>query len=350
MAQSTIPTFGFDIGDKDTQFCLLPVDGSEALAEGRVGTTPARFGAFVATQPRSRIVLEAGTHSAWMCRLAQEAGHEVFVANPRKLSFISKNDRKSDRIDARSLAKVGRYDPELLYPIRHRGEDAQRDLIVLRSRDALVTARTKLVNAARGLVKPLGMRIRKCSTPTFAKVARESLSEEVADLVSPLLDTIEEMSRRIRKMDKEVDELAERKYPETLSLRQVHGVGSLTALAYVLTLEQPEFFRKSRDVGAFLGLVPRRDQSGESDRQLRITKAGDGFLRRLLVQSAQFILGPFGKDSDLRRRGLSRAERGGKIGKRKAVVATARKLAVLLHSLWRSGEEYEPLRCSRTAE
>lgn len=349
MAQSTIPTLGFDIGDRTTHFCILPVDGSEPLAEGTVSTTPARFGAFLATQPRSRVVFEVGTHSPWMCRLAQGAGHEVFVANARKLGFISNNDRKSDRIDARSLARFGRFDPELLCPIRHRGEEAHRDLLALRARDALVQTRAKLVNVVRGLVKPLGMRIRKCATAAFAKAARESLTGEVAARLSPILDTIEEVSRRIRGMDKEIEELAEEKYPETKALRQVRGVGALTALAYILTLEQPELFRKSRDVGAFLGLVPRRDQSGESDRQLRITKAGDGFLRRLLVQSAHYILGPFGEDSDLRRRGLSRAELGGKIGKKKAVIATARKLAVLLHSLWRSGEEYDPLRCSRVA-
>lgn len=349
MAQSTIPTLGIDIGDRTTHFCILPVDGNEPLAEGVVRTTPARFGAFLAAQPRSRVILEVGTHSPWMCRLAQKAGHEVFVANPRMLGFITKNNRKSDRIDALALARFGRFDPELLSPIRHRGEQAHRDLLVLRARDALVQTRTKLVNVARGLVKPLGMRIRKCSTATFAKAARESLAGEVTALLSPILDTIEGVSRRIREMDKEINELADRKYPETKALRQIHGVGALTGLAYVLILEQPEFFRKSRDVGAYLGLVPRRDQSGESDPQLRITKAGDGFLRRLLVQSAQYILGPFGEDSDLRRGGLSRAERGGKIGKRKAVVATARKLAVLLHSLWRSGEEYEPLRCSMIA-
>jgi transposase len=346
MAQSTIPTLGIDIGDRTSHFCILPVDGSAPLAEGVVPTTPARFGAFLAAQPRSRVILEVGTHSPWMWRQAQKAGHEVFVANARKLGFISNNDRKSDRIDALSLARFGRFDPDLLCPIRHRGEEAHRDLLTLRARDALVQTRAKLVNVARGLVKPLGMRIRKCSTATFAKAARESLAGEVTAFLTPILDTIEEVTRRIRKMDREIEELADRKYPETKVLRQIPGVGALTALAYVLTLEQPELFRKSRDVGAFLGLVPRRDQSGESDRQLRITKAGDGFLRRLLVQSAQYILGPFGEDSDLRRRGLCRAERGGKIGKRKAVIATARKLAVLLHSLWRSGEEYEPLRSS----
>ncbi|MHC4934173.1 MAG: IS110 family RNA-guided transposase [Planctomycetota bacterium] len=349
MAHSTIPTLGFDIGDRYTHFCLLPVDGGDPLAEGRVRTTPAQFGAFLVSQPRSRVILEVGTHSPWMCRLAQEADHEVYVANPRELSFISKNDRKSDETDAMRLARVGRYDPELLRPIRHRGEEAQRDRLVLRTRDTLVAARTKMVNAIRGLVKSLGMRVKKCSTASFAKAARESLAGEFAVLLAPVLDTIEDVTRRVRGMDREIEELAGRKYPETKALRQVRGVGALTALAFVLTLEQPEHFQRSRDVGPFLGLVPRRDQSGESDRQLRITKAGDGFLRRLLVQSSQYILGPFGEDSDLRRRGLALAERGGKAGKRRAVVATARKLAVLLHALWRSGEEYEPLRCSGAA-
>lgn len=349
MAQSTIPTLGFDIGDRFTHFCLLPVEGDEPRAEGRIRTTPAHFSSYLQTQPRSRVIFEVGTHSPWMCRLAQELGHEVFVANPRELSFISKSLRKSDRMDARSLARVGRFDPDLLHPIRHRGEEAQRGRLTLRARDTLVATRTRMVNAVRGLVKSLGARVKKCSAASFAKAARESLSGEITALLTPVLDTIEDVTRRIRGMDREIEDLADRKYPETKALRQVRGVGALTALAFVLTLEQPEFFRKSRDVGAYLGLVPRRDQSGDSDRQLRITKAGDGFLRRLLVQSAHYILGPFGEDSDLRRRGLLLAERGGKAGKKRAVIATARKLAVLLHSLWRSDEEYEPLRCSSAA-
>ena len=126
-------------------------------------------------------------------------------------------------------------------------------------------------------------------------------------------------------------------------MRQVKGVGPITALAYGLTLENAEHFAKSRAVGPYLGLVPKQEDSGESQPQLGISKAGDTMVRKLLVGSAHYILGPFGPDTDLRGYGLRLCERGGKNAKKRAAVAVARKLAVLLHRLWVSGEVYEPL-------
>jgi len=141
----------------------------------------------------------------------------------------------------------------------------------------------------------------------------------------------------------QVKKISEEKYPETELLRAIKGVGPITALAFVLILEDPERFSKSRQVGSFIGLTPSRDQSGEIDKQLRITKAGNPLLRRLLVGAAQYILGPFGEACDLRRFGLKLSARGGKNAKRRAVVAVARKLTVLLYRLWRHGEIYGPL-------
>jgi transposase len=161
--------------------------------------------------------------------------------------------------------------------------------------------------------------------------------------LEPLLETIASMTERIREYDRELQTLASELYPETKLLQQVHGVGTLTALAFVLTLEDPSRFATSRVVGAYLGLVPGKDQSGERDPQKGISKRGNGLLRKLLVGSAHRILGPFGEDSDLRRHGLKIAERGGKNAKKRAVVAVARKLSVLLHRLWVGGEVYEPL-------
>jgi len=282
--------------------------------------------------------------------LLESHGHRVFVANPRRMESIRKNKRKNDKVDARRLARLLRADPELLYPICHRGVEARHDLLLLRARDALVSARTKLVNCVRGLAKSVGGRVPTCSAESFHKAAEEVLPEDVREALLPLVVQIEVMTARIRKYDEEVKLLAEQKYPETGALRQPKGVGVLTSLAYVLTLEKPERFRKSRDVGPYLGLVPKQDDSGESSKQLRITKTGDRMLRRLLVGSAHYILGPFGEDSDLRRFGLKLAARGGKNAKRRAVVAVARKLAVLLHRLWLTGEAYEPLRNTRLQE
>jgi transposase len=158
------------------------------------------------------------------------------------------------------------------------------------------------------------------------------------------------LTERVRQYDRKLEAVSKEHYPETELLRQVEGVGPLTALTFVLTLEDPYRFEKSRSVGAYLGLVPARDQSGDRDPQKRISKEGDQRLRKLLVSGAHYILGPFGSDSDLRRHGEKIASRGGKNAKNQAVVAVARKLSVLLHSLWISAEVYEPLRNTHRRE
>jgi transposase len=315
-----------------------------------LATTQKEFGAHFEILPKTTIALEVGTHSAWVSALLESYGHEVVVANPRKMESIHKNRRKNDKVDARTLARLLRADPELLYPIRHRGAEARQDLVMLRARDALVSARTKLVNTTRGLVKSVGGRLPKCSTDSFHKRAAECIPEGLQAALAPLLAQIELLTAQLREYDVKVSRMADKKYSETMMLKQVGGVGDLTSVAYILTLEKKERFEKSRDVGSYLGMIPRQDDSGESSPQLRITKTGDKMLRRLLVGSAHYILGPFGEDCDLRRFGMKLAERGGKNAKKRAVVAVARKLAVLLHRLWVTGEEYEPLRQARLQE
>jgi transposase len=231
-----------------------------------------------------------------------------------------------------------------LYPLRHRGQESQAHLAIIRSRQALVGCRTQLVNHVRGAVKSFGARLPKCPARSFHNRAPEHIPEALLSALGPILEQIGSLTERIRQYDRELQIVAKERYPETDLLRQVEGVGPLTALTFVLTLEDPHRFEKSRCVGAYLGLVPAQDQSGDRDPQKRISKEGDEMLRKLLVGSAHYILGPFGSDSDLRRHGEKLASRGGKNAKKRAVVATARKLAVLLHSLWISAEVYEPLR------
>ena len=190
----------------------------------------------------------------------------------------------------------------------------------------------------RCVVKSFGERVSKCSTSCFHRRANEELSTELLEVLSPVLESIEELSSKITEYDKRIKKISTEKYPETAILRAVAGVGPITALAYVLTLEDPKRFKKSRDVGPFLGLVPRRDQSGDMDKQLPITKAGDVALRRLLVGCAQYILGAFGPECELREFGLKLADRGWKNAKRRV----ARKLAVLLHRLWIDEAIYDP--------
>jgi transposase len=323
----------------------VDTDSGEVIEEGRVRTTPeALRRRFFSEQRPLRIAIEAGTHSPWVSRVLEECGHEVLVANPRKVRLIYSNKRKTDEIDAENLARLARVDPKLLYPLKHRGEDSQAHLAIIRSREALVNARTQLVNHVRGTVKSFGARLPKCPAVSFHKKVVEHIPEALWPAVEPILETIGSLTERIREYDRQLEMVCQEHYPETKLLRQVEGVGVLTALTFVLTLEDPYRFEKSRTVGAYLGLVPARDQSGDRDPQRRISKEGDEMLRKLLVGSAHYILGPFGQDSDLRRHGLKIAQRGGKRAKKRAVVAVARKLSVLVHSLWISAEVYEPLR------
>lgn len=340
---------GIDLGDKKSNYCFMD-RGEEFLAEDQLPTTPEAFAAYFEATPKSRIALEVGTHSPWVSSLLESLGHEVYVANPRKMESIKKNKRKNDKNDARTLARLVRADPELLYPIRHRGIEAREDLILLRARDGLVSARTKLINCVRGLVKSVGGRVPKCSADSFHKQAEGAIPESIRGMLLPIVEQVAVMTAQIRKFDGQVEEMAGKKYPETTLLRQVEGVGAITSLAYLLTLERPERFEKSRDVGPYLGLVPKQGDSGETTKQLRITKTGDTMVRRLLVTSSQYILGPFGPDTDLRRFGMKLSARGGKNAKKRAVTAVARKLAVLLHRLWVTAEEYEPLRNARLEE
>ena len=293
--------------------------------------------------------METGTHSPWVSRLLTALGHEVIVAHAQKVRLIVKSRRKDDRLDARTLARLARIDPELLSPVQHRSAQAQLHLAEIRARAALVSTRTALVNAARGLVKSYGERLRRCGTQQFGLETASGLSTGLREALEPLLREVESLSERIKEYDRRIEKMAKETYPETALLQQVKGVGEVIATTYVLTIEDPQRFRKSRDAGCFVGLQPGRRNSGESEPQLHISKEGDEYLRTLLVQGAHYILGPFGEDSDLRRWGQKLSARGGKNAKKRAVVAVARKLAVLLHRLWVSGEVYEPLHNAQKA-
>lgn len=335
-------TIGLDVGDKHTVGCVLGASG-EVLETFRIATTPGAVRRTMEGFGRCRVALEVGTHSPWMSRLIEEAGHDLIIANPRRVRLIAENDSKTDDVDAELLARLARVDPELLKPIVHRGAQAQRDRILILARDGLVRSRTQFINQVRGFAKSLGHRMPRSSSEAFSKRVRERYPEELFPGQSTMLELIERLTSEIAAMDREIERLCQEQYPETGVMRQVTGVGALTSLTFVLTIEDPSRFEKSRAVGAYVGLRPRMRQSGEQQPQLRITKAGDALLRRYLVGAAQYILGPFGPDTELRRFGLKLAERGGKAAKKRAVVAVARKLAVLLHRLWVTGEAYAPL-------
>jgi len=341
-------TIGVDLGDRSSCYCVLDENG-EIIREQKIATTPEGMQQAFGKMARSRIAMETGTHSPWVSRVLTGLGHEVIVAHAQKVRLIVKSRRKDDRLDARTLARLARIDPELLSPVQHRSAQAQLHLAEIRARAGLVSARTALVNAARGLVKSYGERLRKCGTEQVSRETTKGLSTGLREALEPLLREVESLNERIKEYDRRIEKMAKESYPETALLKQVKGVGDLIATTYMLTIEDPHRFRKSRDAGCFVGLQPGRRNSGESEPQMHISKEGDEYLRTLLVQGAHYILGPFGEDSDLRRWGQRLATRGGKNAKKRAVVAVARKLAVLLHRLWVSGEVYEPLRNSRKA-
>ena len=343
-------TIGVDLGDTKHHYCVLDQAG-KSLAEGTLFNTKEALSELAARYPGARVAIEVGTHSPWISDHLVREGCEVFVANARKLRAVYENERKCDALDARMLAKIARLDPDLLSPVTHISQEAMADRLVLGNRDRLVEHRTALVQSVRFSLKSLGLRVASCSAPVFPRRVRETLAGHGTLLagIEPVLTVVAAMNSSIAELDRQVERLGAEKYPVAQKLRQIPGVGPVTSLAFVLAVEDPSRIGATRDIGAYFGIVPRRDQSGNSDKSLGISKTGNAYVRTLLVQCAQHILGPHGPESDLRRFGLRLAERGGRAAKRKAIVAVARKLAVLMLSLWKSGEDYRPLRGAATA-
>jgi transposase len=336
-------TVGLDLGDRRHSVCVLDAAG-KIITEEAIANTRECLTALAQRFPGATIAMETGTHSPWVSRLFTALGHRVIVANARKLRAISQSQTKSDEEDARMLARLCRADVNLLSPVQHRSEATQRALVRLKVREALVRGRVSHINTVRFLLKSLGVFISSSiKAMAFTKKVRAQLAATDIALVEELLQQIDEANARIKHLDLELESLAEERYPTTQRLRQIAGVGPLTALCFVLTIESHERFAHARDVGAYLGLVPRRDQSGNTDKQLGITKAGHVQLRCLLVNCAHYIMGPFGPPSHLRAAGERIAARGGKSAKKRAVIAVARKLAVTLLALWKTNTDYRPL-------
>lgn len=335
-------SIGLDVSDRKTCVIGLSSEGSVLVREVVASRAPA-LEAWARSIAPTVMALEAGPLSPWMSRLLSRCGHEVIVANPAKVPSISRSRKKDDWRDAEQLARLARFDRKMLHEIHHRSEQTQKDLQVIRSRDAAVRARSKLINHVRATVKAHGQRMNRCSAESFVRRAQTEIEAELLAIVASILEAIHGLSAAIRNYDDRIEQLARTRYPDTRWLMQVRGVGALTALAFMLVLEDARKFSSSRMVGPYLGLTPGRDQSGEIDPQKGISKEGDRLMRRLLVQSAHYILGPHGEDCDLQRHGRAMTERGGKNAKKRAAVAIARKLAVLLHHLWISKDTYIPL-------
>jgi transposase len=329
---------GMDLSDKSSTIWRLGRQG-ERVEQRRIATSQAALTNYFGGQPRLRVVIETGVQVYWVARLLEQLGHEVIAANARKLQLITKSVSKNDRNDSRLLAELGWTNPKLLSPVRLRSQTSQQHRTLLRAREAAVESRTMLINAVRGLAKSHGHRFAKTSSAAFARRATKDCPGELQPALSPLLQMIEMATAQIKLYDRQIEKLCEQ-YEATQRLMSIRGVGRQTALAYVLALDNdPQWLRRSRDAGAFVGLRPAQQESGDSSPELSITKHGDRLLRKLLVQCAQYILGHWGEESQLRSWGLRLAQ-GGKRAKRRAVVAVARKLAVILHVLWKRDEDY----------
>jgi transposase len=334
-------TIGIDLGDKQSHYACVDETGT-IVEEGTVGMTMSAFRKALELFEPTRVVIEAGAQSRWVEGLLSELGHEVIVANPRRVQLIAASQKKNDRHDARLLAKLGLADPELLCPLKHRGAEPQETLIAIRARDQLVRGRTALSNCLRGIAKTLAIRLPRVSSDQYLARCRAALPAALLPHLEELLKAIDHLTQGIEAYDEHLEQLAAQKHPEVQRLRSVPGVGTLTAVAFVATLGEANRFAKSRDVGAYLGLRPGQRQSGSSNPQLGISKAGDRHLRRLLVQAAHCVLRTYAPDSALKQWAQKLCERGGRNARKRAIVAVARKLAVLLHKLWVSGEFYRP--------
>jgi transposase len=337
-------TEGLDLGDRKTVTCLMRADKT-IVSRPTVDTTRDAMREHFSSGTPRRVVLEASTPANWIARIAAACGHEVIIANPRQVRLIANNPHKNDHNDAELLADLGRSNPERLSPVTPRTEQQQADLAVVHARERFVSMRAQCINFLRSQVKVVGERLPDCGSAAFHnKIDASALPPALKLALQPVLEQVQALSKAIKAYDKLLEQIATDRYPQTDRLQQVPGVGRLVALTFVLLVADPKRFACSRDVGPYFGLVPRQKQSSQSDPKLSITKQGSTYMRSLLVNSAHYILGVHGPDGQLRRTGLRIYEKGGKTrqAKRKAVVAIARKLAVLLHRLWVSGADYDP--------
>lgn len=335
---------GLDVSEKYIHFCELTTEGVFE-SEGRFRTNRQQLAKRFACPPVTA-VLEVGSHSRWITEELRALGHQVMVLDPRRLKLITASIYKDDKIDAQALAMLALECPRLLKTVEPRGDGQQIALTLVRARADLVEMRTKAVNAVRGLLKPYGLRIgKKGSSPNFGAEAREVMPEELATILNPMLDVIEKLNASIKAYDKQVEDMVPEIASDAMHLLEIDGVAHLTLLYFVALVGDPYRFTKTRDIGSYLGLCRKRDDSGDRTSQLGITKAGDKYMRALLANCASHIIGPFGKDCDLRRWGerLAGTSRG---QRNRARTGISRKLAVMMLAMWKSGEAYDPERNS----
>lgn len=336
---------GFDVSEK--KIATFAICGEKTSKDNpEISNDPEAIKQFLKIFPDPKnvcVVMETGTHSLWMSELIRKLGFEVIVAHARDLALIYGTDKKNDKLDAEKLARLAQADKKLLHPVEHMTMERRTDLMVVKSRDLVVRQRVQTINAIRGFLRSCGCKMIEAGyTADSIKKCCSALPAEVKPAIIPLLQHICYCDRIIKDYDRQIRKLCQ-KYHETDILRQIPGVGELTALAFVLIIGNPRRFKNAQRLCAYLGLVPKQDQSGDTDKQLGITKQGNKLGRRLLIQASHYIMGPFGKDCKLRSFGLRIQSRGGNSAKMKSFVAVARKLVTVMFALWMNpGVPYDP--------
>lgn len=338
-------TIGMDLGNKVHKIIGLNEHGKEVL-RCEVENTKAAVEAFFKEHADATIAMETGTCCRWVSKLARLHCHDAIVGNARKLRAIWQSKQKNDWNDAHMIAALARASRELFHPVMLR-DDEHHDLYqLIQLRDISVRQRTQTINAIRGMCKAAGDFVRKCDAQGLFRHL-EYIPETQAWKFRPLIERLGAIAENIQQYDWLIQDYADAHFKTQVALlRTIPGVGLITSCMFVALIQDPKNFGNPRDAGCYFGLTAGQDQSGDKDAPMHVTKAGNTQMRKLLVTAANYILRDSSPDSAIKRYGQRICARGGKIARRKAKIAIARKLSVVMMSMLQSGESYRDERVS----
>jgi len=334
-------TIGMDLGNKKHTVCALDQEG-KVLWRREVANTPEALKPFFEENAGATVAMETGLCCRWISALAKSCGCDALVGNARKLAAIWQSKQKNDENDALLIAKLARADRELFHPVELRDDERHEMVQIIELREVAVSQRTQAVNSVRGLCKAHGVFIPKCDAACFHRVAKDAIPKGMAWKFKPMLRHLKGLATTIKRYDAMLEKYAQAHFKEEVELlRTIPSVGPITSCAFVAHVADPKRFGSARDAGAYFGLTPGQDQSGDKDAPKRITKAGSTLMRHLLVTAANYILRASSPDTALKRHGERICARGGKVARRKAKTAVARKLAVVMLAMLKSGKAYD---------
>lgn len=348
MEYSTI--IGVDVSDRESKICVMNRDCgmNSVIIETTCATTKEGFGECFDKFDRSwPVVFETGTHCRWMKQHFESLGFSTVVANPAEVKLIVDSNAKSDKSDARKLARLALAGFDLLKPVKLRDEIYQRMLRYHESRLLLIECRNSMICQVRCYAKSCGFRIPECAAEKFHETDKSLWPTEFEQMIWPTMDAIKTLNQKIAAFNVMIKELAEQPAfkKQVDRAREVHGVGLIGATVLIAAIGgDVDRFEHARDIGPYIGMVPKKSQSGDSDPQLGMTKAGNELVRKVLVECANVVMKSNARDTDLKLKGLRISSRGGKIARKKAKIAVARGIAVQIVALLKYPERpYIPL-------